>query len=346
MGSLLAVIGVALASPALASSDGRVELSHDAALAGGVTPGDTAGYPVTISVAGSYVLTSDLTVPANTSGIQVTAPDVSIDLNGFALRASFLCTPGSCAVGANDPAGVRAAGQGLILTDGVVSGFAGECIVALGPARVQRVYVHDCALNGINVAANSLVLDSQVERVGFGGIRFLLSSRGIVRGNDVSKVATQVASGEGIATGAVATGGNRCDDGSCSRRALRRFYLTVVTSLGAGASFICSPGFHMASAFELLDPSRLEYAGALGEPADDAGSGPVANFEGRVRTGLPASTTANCLAWTSFNAAHMGAQLILAPPASWNAAGTQHAPWRVETARPCSGDARVWCIED
>src|SRR5262245_22568311 len=39
--------------------------------------------PVTISQPGSYRLSSNLNVPSNTNGIEISSNDVTIDLNGF-----------------------------------------------------------------------------------------------------------------------------------------------------------------------------------------------------------------------------------------------------------------------
>ena len=76
---------IAVGSPALAS-DGVIEINQAKALAGGVTAGDTATFPVTISEPGSYILTSDLM----TSGpmIDITVGNVTLDLNGFTLSNS------------------------------------------------------------------------------------------------------------------------------------------------------------------------------------------------------------------------------------------------------------------
>jgi hypothetical protein len=48
-----------------AAVDGVIEINQSRALAGGVTPGDAPGFPVTISARGSYRLTGnlDLTAP-------------------------------------------------------------------------------------------------------------------------------------------------------------------------------------------------------------------------------------------------------------------------------------------
>jgi len=80
-GSLLALV---LAHPALAV-DGVIEINQSRALAGGVTAGDFAGFPVNLNVSGSYRLTSDLTASANNGGISIDADNVTLDLNGFTI---------------------------------------------------------------------------------------------------------------------------------------------------------------------------------------------------------------------------------------------------------------------
>ena len=71
--------------------DGVVEISQVRALAGGLTVGDAPGFPVTISVSGSYRLTSNLDVtgqpsPENVIAVDITVGSVSLDLNGFSIR--------------------------------------------------------------------------------------------------------------------------------------------------------------------------------------------------------------------------------------------------------------------
>src|SRR5918996_1689498 len=87
---------------ALASSiwaiDGTVQINQSKANNGNVTAGDTPGFPVTISKSGSYRLSSNLTVPnANTTAIEITTSDVTIDLNGFAILGPTVCESGNCA---------------------------------------------------------------------------------------------------------------------------------------------------------------------------------------------------------------------------------------------------------
>lgn len=72
--------------------DGVVLINQANALAGNVTPGDTAGFPVTISQPGSYRLSGNLTVPdANTNAIEIASNNVSIDLNGFSIIGPTVC---------------------------------------------------------------------------------------------------------------------------------------------------------------------------------------------------------------------------------------------------------------
>ena len=76
----LALTALALARPAL-GVDGVIEVNQARAIAGGVTAGDTPGFPVTLSREGSYRLTGNLGVGnADTTAILVTSGDVTIDL--------------------------------------------------------------------------------------------------------------------------------------------------------------------------------------------------------------------------------------------------------------------------
>ena len=74
-------------TPSAYAVDGVIEINQVSALAGGVVPGDFTGFPVTITVPGSYRLTSDLVVTGNSSAISAplgsSPDDVTIDLNGF-----------------------------------------------------------------------------------------------------------------------------------------------------------------------------------------------------------------------------------------------------------------------
>jgi hypothetical protein len=81
---LFAALAFLPAAPAFAA--GEILLTHAKALAGNVTPGDAAGYPITLSLPGVYQFAGNIHPTANSIGIQVTAHDVTIDLAGFRLH--------------------------------------------------------------------------------------------------------------------------------------------------------------------------------------------------------------------------------------------------------------------
>lgn len=154
--ALLAAVGaVALALPA-AAVDGVLEINHTCASQTGCFAGDSAGYPVTITGRGegSYRLTTSLVVPdENTHGIEVTAPRVTIDLNGFEIvRAgcagtSTDCTPASgTGSGVIDPQGLR---SGIVVKNGTITGM-GVRGVSLGSfSTVSDLRVRWCRVQGI-----------------------------------------------------------------------------------------------------------------------------------------------------------------------------------------------------
>src|SRR4051794_7931986 len=96
----MAVATVLMAASSTWAVDGVIEINEAAAQAGGVTPGDAPGYPVTISLnvitskAGSVRLTGPLSLTnfVSADAIVVDSPNVSVDLNGFTIN----CFTGTC----------------------------------------------------------------------------------------------------------------------------------------------------------------------------------------------------------------------------------------------------------
>jgi hypothetical protein len=133
---------------------------------------------------------------------------------------------------------------------------------------------------------------------------------------------------------------------------MRMFYLTQATVTAGNALDACADGYHMASLWEILDPSNLQYDTVLGYTAADSGEGPPvwAAFGdyGWIRTGnysSPDNTAglANCSTWTSSSAAQYGSTAAL--PWNWTAGISEVHVWDVPTW-PCSVGLRVWCVED
>jgi hypothetical protein len=88
--------------------DGVVLINQSTVMAAG-------GFPYTISQSGSYKLSGNLTVPANSSGIMITASSVILDLNGFSVAGSAQFEIGIAAA-----SGV----SGVTIRNGNVTGFA------------------------------------------------------------------------------------------------------------------------------------------------------------------------------------------------------------------------------
>src|SRR6188508_2715671 len=106
----------AAVSPALAV-DGEILINQAKVNAGGITPGDTAGFPATLSRPGRYKLSGNLAVPAGAIGVEVTASDVTVDLNGFTIRSA---SPGQSGDGVFGSPG---SANRLRVMNGTITGF-------------------------------------------------------------------------------------------------------------------------------------------------------------------------------------------------------------------------------
>jgi hypothetical protein len=116
------------------SSEPVTTIDQIGALAGNVSPGDAPGFPVTLSRSGRYRLTGNLVVPANISGIVISAPGVTLDLGGHTVGGPVTCrhdeTARSVACDAESRfsavVGISSVGaSGAVVRNGVVQGFAG-----------------------------------------------------------------------------------------------------------------------------------------------------------------------------------------------------------------------------
>ena len=88
--SVSIVTGLLLLPPMLFAVDGVVLINQTNALAGNVTPGDTPGFPVTITQPGSYRLSSNLNL-GYPGAIDIESDNVTIDLNGFSIIGGGIC---------------------------------------------------------------------------------------------------------------------------------------------------------------------------------------------------------------------------------------------------------------
>ncbi len=183
---LVSALCLLQAGDALAG-DGVIEINQAKALAGGVTPADAPGFPVTIDARGSYRLTSDLQVPGSTCATPCPGcPDPTgdpiilitgagsfsaLDLNGFSLIG-----PGSACVGTGAALDCTNNGQfpdcvdggtadgidaeqahGVSIRNGSVLRMKGRGIITTHQASIDHVRVRDCTSDGISTAFHSVI---------------------------------------------------------------------------------------------------------------------------------------------------------------------------------------------
>jgi len=139
-------------------------------------------FPVIISQPGSYKLAGNLVVTDPTKGaIVVTSPDVTLDLNGFAIMGPNKCTsatvgPVTCTYGDNGVHGVHmtptTGWESVHITNGSVSGFAGNGINAFG-GEFSHLRLSFNAGNGL--ATGTSIVDG-VRSINNMGNGFYLSS--------------------------------------------------------------------------------------------------------------------------------------------------------------------------
>ena len=130
----------------------------------------------------------------------------------------------------------------------------------------------------------------------------------------------------------------------------RQFYLTTSGHNGAQALSACAVGYHMASVWEILDPSNLSYNRELGYMQADSGFGPPTGRNSTsawIRTGAPAALSgdsdagqSNCNAWTVGTFSGLGSIAYLND--NWNSGGAR----LLTGGADCDTALKVWCIQN
>jgi len=198
---VLAGVLVAVTSSTAWAVDGVVLIDQNRALAGNVTPGDAPGFPITISVSGSYRLASNLTVPnENTTAIDVTtaAGSVAIDLNGFTIHGPTVCDtsiPPVCSPVAADPSNIFGSGDGirsgasesLTVRNGAIAGMGRYAVFSFNAPTVliDSVQVRFSGLGGLFLGGGT-VSNSLLTRNGGNAIAL---NQGIVINNIITRTA-------------------------------------------------------------------------------------------------------------------------------------------------------------
>ena len=206
MRSTLTLLLLLLATPALAS-DGVLEINQTCAVETGCIDhsrgiGDTEGFPVTIEIPGSYVLTGDLVVTdPNKDGIFIATSPIAVDLNGFEIRGPLDCTGFGSTVTC-DPGtgrGIRAEGHPRItVVNGSVIKFGSDGVLVAGRSRIEGVVSERNGGNGIDAGDDSVISGARANRN---------AGRGIEVGNAavVSNSTSSQNGSSGVSTGSGAT---------------------------------------------------------------------------------------------------------------------------------------------
>jgi len=117
-------------------------------------------FPIVISQPGHYKLAGNLTVPnGSTSGIHVTSPYVTIDLNGFTLGGPNVCSTQTktCSVAGMAFGIITDPVINLTVRNGTVRGFSGTGIRAGDGLRVEGVTVTHNGAGGITAGHSALI---------------------------------------------------------------------------------------------------------------------------------------------------------------------------------------------
>ena len=150
---LLSFIVILYGSQAFAV-DGVIEINQVRAQAGGVTPADTAGFPVTLSQPGSYRLTGNLNVDQETA-IVVSSDNVSIDLNGFSIIGTTVCSGTNSEVSCTPTSftqGISSNHDNIIVRNGSIIGM-GDSGVSLWGQNTLVENIHATSNGGDGIFA-------------------------------------------------------------------------------------------------------------------------------------------------------------------------------------------------
>lgn len=342
---ICAVVLVLFALSGTGQAAGRTELNQ-------AVIEEAGGFPYTISASRNFVLTGSLVVPSGTDGLLLTSTEIVLDLNGFSISSSAVCVPGNCSSGLGSairPLSGIAHGHRSSVQNGTVRGFAGDCILLGASSRVSDMLVTECGQRGISVGGGSVLTQNRVVSTGSEGIRMGDTPAPAIFAHNTVISGGLVTAGPDV-IGGRASASNACEDGSCGVGPTRRFYLTLNGDFdGSEASTACDPGFHMASMWEVIDPSNLRYDTTRGVLGMDSGSGPPNLTGGWIRTGVNSDVFGgaggtSCLGYTTTTGSGTAANFSRA----WDAspAPDPDLPGWSAFEFDCDQNYRVWCVED
>lgn len=160
-----------LVTTSLVNADDGVFAINDVCNGFGCFPGDSSGFPITITNSGSYQLTSNIVVTSTTDNvIEINADNVTLDLNGFSIIGPRTCT-GDNATLACTNSGMTAHGisaiarKNIVVRNGIVQGFdTGVSLTSTGQ-RGNSVHHISSSQNEFGITViNGVISDSIANR--------------------------------------------------------------------------------------------------------------------------------------------------------------------------------------
>ena len=166
------LFGLALCSTNLMA---QVSIGPVSIAAGGITPGDSPGYPATISVSGSYKLGSNLSSGGGTA-VEITASNVTLDLNGYTIDGgAAACQPNiagpgnTCSGSATIISLIDATDRSVTIRNGMVRRSKGNGIAVGESSRIDDVSSQENRGFGIISTGKALVSNVHVSLNGMNG---------------------------------------------------------------------------------------------------------------------------------------------------------------------------------
>ena len=376
---LLLAIATVISTVPLFASDGQLEINQACAVNTGCFTGDTPGFPVTITTPGSYRLTGSLNLSAegvNVSGIEVSAPAVTVDLGGFHIAGATTCSGSGASISCSPPSTGGSAGvhfmsnaTASVVQNGIVRNMTNFGIRSQATGlRVKDITAIHNGADGINGTSLTFVVNSVSIENGQDGIVINLGSEvdgaiasnngrhGILdrNGSVLTRSNAQGNAGRGFYGLASSKFGKNnlsrrngeadsCGGGICTDR--RRIYLTQGNHAGNAVLTACALGFHPASINDVQDAGQFQYDTTLGRTGNTVHLGPPYH-SGWVTHDLDNSD--NCNGFTNGLATTSGviAEVQAVPLAIFS--GGVHPPEAPSIKLSNCDDTRwgVWCVED
>jgi hypothetical protein len=195
VGMAILLAGLSLVATGIAqTADGVILIDQARALAGDVTPGDVPGFPITISQPGSYRLSGNLTLTdSNTTAIKISAENVTLDLNGFAIVGANTCENVFLGCAQSGYAnGVESNQKNTTVRNGTMKGMTGSGVLLFAPfGRAENLRISNCGNTGIYLgySANDAPQDGFAigNTVSFNKFGIIAAGGGLITGNLISQ---------------------------------------------------------------------------------------------------------------------------------------------------------------